>query len=204
MSDAPNRLPTADHETFARQRREAARKAAERRLARERDLAKRAAEWLGEDLVSGPTEFRGQVTFEVKLGRAHALLLHLRDQLGFDVLTDLTAVDYLKLEGEDRPERFAVVWHVCNTAQEARLRVRAYVDEDDPVAPTATDVWKAANWAEREVYDMYGIEFSGHPNLIRLLLPQEYSGFPLRKDYPLRGRGERDNFPVIRRGGALG
>ncbi|HBP21267.1 MAG TPA: NADH-quinone oxidoreductase subunit C [Planctomycetes bacterium] len=147
----------------------------------------------------GRHEFRNQVTLIVELGRVHALLEHLRDALGFDVLVDVTAVDYLKLDG-DHPERFGITYHVSRTADESRLRIRTYVDEDEPVVPTACDVWKAANWAEREVYDMYGIEFRGHPNLIRILLPQEYSGFPLRKDYPLRGRGERDNFPVIRRG----
>jgi NADH-quinone oxidoreductase subunit C len=194
-----SRLPTADLETFAAQRRAANAKAADRRVARELELAERAITWLGESLT-GRHDFRRQVTLFVKLERVHALLLYLRDSLGFDMLIDLTAVDYLKSEG-DHPERFAVVYYLCNTAQGARLRIRTYVDEDQPLVPTACDVWKAANWAEREVYDMYGIEFSGHPNLIRLLLPQEYSGFPLRKDYPLRGRGERDNFPVIRRAG---
>lgn len=193
-----SRLPTADLEAFARQRREGARAAAERRFNREKELGDRAAEFAGQALI-GRHEFRNQVTLIVELGGIHALLEHLRDALGFDVLVDLTAVDYLKLDG-DHPERFGITYHVSRTADESRLRIRTYVDEDEPVAPTACDVWKGANWAEREVYDMYGIEFRGHPNLIRILLPQEYSGFPLRKDYPLRGRGERDNFPVIRRG----
>ena len=91
--------------------------------------------------------------------------------------------------------RFVVVYQMTNLDQEARLRVKAYVNEDEPVVPTASKVWLAANWAEREVYDMYGIEFEGHPNLIRILMPQEFSGFPLRKDYakekrqPLVGPG---------------
>ena len=80
------------------------------------------------------------------------------------------------------------------------MSVKTWVDEEQPVVPTCSDLWPAAGWAEREVYDMFGIEFEGHPNLIRLLMPFDYSGHPLRKDYPLRGRGERDNFPVIRRG----
>lgn len=193
-----NRLPTADIEAQARQRREAAKQAGERRLERERDLARRAAEWLGAD-HQGTVEFRGQLTVVCSLERLHGLLTFLRDELEFDMLVDLTAADYLKLEGQ-HPERFALIYHVANTNREARLRVRAYLDEEDPRGPTAGDVWAAAGWAEREIYDMYGIEFDGHPNLIRLLLPEEYSGFPLRKDYPLRGRGERDNFPVIRRG----
>lgn len=192
------KLPTADLEAQARQRREAAKQAAERRLEREREVARAAAEWLGEDLRES-IEFRGQITLVVNTPRVHAFLEYLRDEHAFDMLADLTAVDYLKLEG-DHPERFAVVYNLRNVEREARLRVRAYVDEEDPTIPTASDLWPAADWAEREVYDMYGIEFEGHSNLIRILLPQEYSGFPLRKDYPLRGRGERDNFPVIRRG----
>lgn len=192
------RLPTADHEAQARQRREASKQATERRLERERSLAHRAAEWLGDDLIE-VIEFRGQLTVVAKTPRTHALLRFLKDELEFDMLVDLTAIDYLKLEG-DYPERFGLAYHVANTEREARLRIRTYVAEEDPTFPTASDVWAAADWAEREIYDMYGLEFDGHPNLIRILLPLEYSGHPLRKDYPLRGRGERDNFPVIRRG----
>ncbi len=191
-------LPSVDVQEIAAQRRQqqAARNA--RRLERERELARQAAQWLGDDLVDGPLEFRQQLTVITKVERAHALLLHLRDALGFDFLADVTAIDYLRWPSET-PERFAVVWNLINTAENVRMIVQAYVSEDDPVAPTVSDVWPAANFAEREVYDMYGIEFSDHPNLVRLLMPIDYSGFPLRKDYPLRGRGERDNFPVIRR-----
>lgn len=190
-------LPTVDAAAVMQQRREAAKQAAARRLERERKLAERLAEWLGSDLVVHE-RFRDQHSLTVKLPRVHAALKHARDQLGFAQLTDVTAVDTLKLEGA-HPERFWVVWTLTHLEQEARLRLKAYVDEDHPVVPTASDLWPAANWAEREVWDMFGIEFSGHPNLIRLLMPAEYSGHPLRKDYPLRGRGERDNFPVIPR-----
>jgi NADH-quinone oxidoreductase subunit C len=191
MSGTP--LPTA-----AERRRQQAAEAALRRLERERRLAARLAEWLGDDLLA-QSDFRDQFTLTVKLSRALPALAFCRDQLGFDCMTDLTAYDTLQLEG-DHPERFVVVWQLTNLDQEARLRVKAYVNEDEPVVPTARDVWAGADWAEREVYDMYGIEFEGHPNLIRILMPNEFAGFPLRKDYPLRGRGERDNFPVIRRG----
>lgn len=190
-------LPTVDAAAVMQQRREAAKQATARRLERERKLAERMAEWLGSDLVVHE-RFRDQHSLTVKLPRVHAALQHARDQLGFAQLTDVTAVDTLKLEGA-HPERFWVVWTLTNLEQEARLRLKAYVDEDHPVVPTASDLWPSANWAEREVWDMFGIEFSGHPNLIRLLMPAEYSGHPLRKDYPLRGRGERDNFPVIPR-----
>ena len=204
MSDPTTRprLPTVDAAQVMSQRREAAKQAAGRRLERERKLAERLIEWLGQDLVRHEA-FRDQQSLLVKLPRVHEALRFCRDQLGFAVLTDVTAVDTLKLEG-DHPERFWVVWTLTNLEQEARLRLKAYVSEDDPVVPTASDLWPAADWAEREVYDMFGLEFSGHPNLIRILMPFDYAGHPLRKDYPLRGRGERDNFPVIPRAGRQG
>ena len=186
-------LPTA-----AERRRQQLNEAIARRVERERRLTGRLTEWLGSDLVSHE-EFREQQIVVVKFDRLLAALGFCKEQLGFDTLTDLTAYDTLTMSGE-HPERFVVVYQLTNLDQEARLRVKAYVNEDEPVVPTASTIWAAANWAEREVYDMYGIEFEGHPNLIRILMPQEFSGFPLRKDYPLRGRGERENFPVIRRG----
>jgi NADH-quinone oxidoreductase subunit C len=191
-------LPTANLAEHLEQRRAHTSDAVARRVEREKAVAVDAARWLGDDLTDGPIAFRDQFTVVCRLTRVHAFLLHLRDGLGFNFMVDLTAIDTLTLSG-DHPERFAVVWTLANLEQETQLRVRAYVDEDDPVCPTASDLWPAANWPEREVWDMYGIEFGGHPNLIRLLCPEEFSGFPLRKDYPLRGRGERDNFPVIRR-----
>ena len=77
--------------------------------------------------------------------------------------------------------------------------IKTAVDEPDLHVPSAFPLWKGADWMEREVYDMYGIIFDGHPDLRRILLPEEYTSFPLRKDYPLRGRGERHNFPVLTR-----
>lgn len=194
----PQRLPTIDPDARRRARRETARAAADRRAARERALADRVASWFQ------PTELkrieqRGQTTIVIPLARAHETLRRCRDELGFDMLTDLTAMDWLGWDGDEHPERFAVLWNLANLEQEARLLLLAYVDEDDPVVPTASDLWPAADWAEREVFDMYGLEFSGHRNLIRILMPHDYAGHPLRKDYPLRGRGERDDFPVIKR-----
>jgi len=196
-------LPRANVEEIVARRRELAKQAAEQRVERERSLALQAARWLanspeGNCLVGELLEFRGQFTVTCQTSVLVPFMTYLRDELGYGMLTDLSAVDTLRDE-EPAPERFATLYILSNVEDEARLIVRTFVDEDEPLVPTVTEVYPAANWAEREVYDMFGIEFSGHPNLIRLLLPAEYSGFPLRKDYPLRGRGERDNFPVIHR-----
>lgn len=190
-------LPLADMGKIFAERRERAAESAARRLERERRLADAVAAWLGKDLVKREA-FRDQQVIFVPLERLHETLAHCKNALGFDQLTDVTAYDTLKLEG-DHPERFVMVYILTNLGQEARLRIKAYVPEDDPAVPTAHDIWVGADFPEREVYDMFGIEFPGHPNLKRLLLPEGYVGFPLRKDYPLRGRGERDNFPVVPR-----
>jgi NADH-quinone oxidoreductase subunit C len=80
-----------------------------------------------------------------------------------------------------------------------RLFVKVFVNDPAPILPSVVALWSGANWLEREVYDMFGIRFEGHPDLRRILLPDEFTAFPLRKDYPLRGRGERHNFPVLTR-----
>ena len=92
-------------------------------------------------------------------------------------------------------ERFAVVYQLNSIEHNARLRVQAYVPEDPCEIDTVSGIWDSANWGEREAFDMYGVVFKGHPDLKRILMPDNYEGHPLRKDYPLKGRGERDNFP---------
>jgi NADH-quinone oxidoreductase subunit C len=161
------------------------------------DVARRAAEILRErfpEEVLDVQEFRGQWRAYVRRDRILDILRTLRDdpELRFEMLTDLTAVDYL---GQDRPERFCVVYQLYSLAHDARFRVKAWVPESDPQVASATPLWKAANWAEREVWDLFGISFGGHPGLKRIMLPESYVGHPLRKDYPLRGRGEREAFP---------
>src|SRR5919197_592216 len=104
-------------------------------------------------------------------------------ELEFDFLTDLTAVDY-----PARPRRFDVVYHLYSMTRNHRLRLKATVGENETI-PSVVAVWKAANWEERECFDMFGIVFSGHPDLRRILLPEDWEGFPLRKDYPLAGYG---------------
>jgi NADH-quinone oxidoreductase subunit C len=104
--------------------------------------------------------------------------------LAFGFLSDLTAVDYL---GKKEP-RFEVVYQLFSFARKHRLRVKAAVPEETPEVDSLTPLWRAADWLEREVWDMFGIRFRGHPNLRRILLYEEFSGHPLRKDYPVNLR----------------
>jgi NADH-quinone oxidoreductase subunit C len=108
----------------------------------------------------------------------------LRDdpELAFGHLSDLTAVDYLDLGQEPR---FAVVYHLLSRRLRRRLRLRVPVSEDDPVVPSVTSIWPTANWHERETNDMFGIGFAGHPDPRRILLPDDFEGHPLRKDFPI-------------------
>jgi NADH-quinone oxidoreductase subunit C len=110
------------------------------------------------------------------------------DGLRFDMLTDLTAVDYLRYPGRDDQPRFEVVYHLYSVAENHRLRLKVAVDEDELEVPSAVVLWPIANWFEREVWDMFGIRFEGHPDLRRLLLYEEFQGHPLRKDYPVNRR----------------
>jgi NADH-quinone oxidoreductase subunit C len=121
----------------------------------------------------------------------------LRDTFGFDLLVDITCVDYLKYR--DAVNRFGLVYLLANTETNERLTIRVMLDEPELTVPSAVPLWEGANWLEREVFDMFGIRFEGHPDLRRILMPQEFTAFALRKDYPLQGRGERHNFPVLRR-----
>ena len=88
---------------------------------------------------------------------------------------------------------------LTNVDSNERVTVRTFLDEPNLTVPSVVALWEGANWLEREVYDMFGIVFEGHPDLRRILLPDEFTAFPLRKDYPMQGRGERHNFPVLRR-----
>ena len=128
------------------------------------------------------------------------LLSSLKTEHGFDMLIDLTAVDYLEYEGA--VDRFGVIYNLLNVFSGERLIVRTAVNLPNPKLPSVYSLWRSCDWMEREVYDMFGIEFEGHPDLRRLLMPDEFEAFPLRKDYPLKGRGERHNFPVITRAGS--
>jgi NADH-quinone oxidoreductase subunit C len=143
------------------------------------------------------SHFRDNFRIHVARERVYDCLQCLRERCGFDMLIDITAVDYLNYPGAR--ERFGVVYALLNTVSGERAYVKTLFSEPDLRLPSVVPLWRGADWLEREVYDMFGIEFTGHPDLRRILLPEEFSAFPLRKDYPLRGRGERHNFPVITR-----
>lgn len=151
------------------------------------------------DALIETVSFRGETTLVVQRGPILDILRFLRDEpaLRFDRLADLTAVDYLDLGLEPR---FAVVYHLMSRSSYERLRVRALVPEDDPVIDSCTAAFPVANWLEREVYDLMGITFAGHPELTRILMPDDWEGHPLRKDFPI-GAEEIDfsfNREVIR------
>jgi len=143
------------------------------------------------------SEFRGQVRVVLPQAELYDALEFLRDDREFELLVDITCVDYLAFR--DAEHRFGLVYLITNIETNERLTVRCFLDEPNLTVPTSVPLWEGANWLEREVYDMFGIEFEGHPDLRRILLPDEFTAFPLRKDYPMQGRGERHNFPVIRR-----
>jgi NADH-quinone oxidoreductase subunit C/D len=140
---------------------------------------------------------RSEVTVQVAAERILDLTRFLHDapDASFDHLTDICSVDY----PEDR-QRFEVVYHLHSLSHHRRLRVKTRLSEDDPTIASVTSVWKGAEFLEREVYDMMGIRFSGHPDLRRILLPEDYAeGYPLRKDFPTEGRGWRSQFEFIPR-----
>ena len=116
-------------------------------------------------------------------------------EMKFEFLTDLTAVDFLEI---DSPGRFAIIYVLRSTESMEKLIIRAFLSEQEEI-DTVSDIWHSAEWLEREVWDLFGIKFKGHPNLKRILMPDDYEGHPLRKDYPLKGRGERDSFKIIQR-----
>ena len=156
------------------------------------------------------TEFRGQTTLVVPPADLHRVLRFLRDdpECDYNFLSDVTAVDYLGYPSKT-PGRFAVVYLLVSHTFNRRVTVKTYLDpkldtsgiEPDPglVVDSATDIWPGAEWREREVYDMFGISFRNHPDLRRILTWKDYPAHPLRKDYPLRGRGERELYRIIDR-----
>lgn len=151
---------------------------------------------LGETGFTSST-FRDNHRLVIPVEKVHDALKCLKEKCGFDQLIDVTAVDYLNYPNSK--DRFGVVYCLLNTHDGQRVIVKTFVNNPTPCVSSCYDLWKAADWLEREVFDMFGITFTGHPDLRRLLMPEAFTAYPLRKDYPLRGKGERHNFPVITR-----
>lgn len=152
------------------------------------------------DATFGPlttSEFRDETRLVVAREQIYQVLEWLRNVRQFDFLVDITCVDYLNYR--DAEDRFGLVYLLASTITNERITIRVFLNEPELTVPSAVPLWEGANWMEREVWDMFGIRFDGHPDLRRILLPEEFTAFPLRKDYPLQGRGERHNFPVLSR-----
>lgn len=135
------------------------------------------------DSVTGKTEFRGELTVCVKPDALHKLCKFCRDELGFDFLLDISSVDHFESE-----PRYEVVYELYSLASGLHLRLKTNADADEPSVDTVCDLWPTANWHEREVWDMMGIRFEGHPDLCRILMWEGYPFHPLRKDFPLEGK----------------
>lgn len=143
------------------------------------------------------SDFRDNHRLQVAAADLHRALTALKHHGGFDLLVDITAVDYLHYP--DAADRYGVIYCLTNTATGERVVVKTFVNDPDPALPSVYSLWRGADWMEREVFDLYGISFTGHPDLRRILMPDGFVGYPLRKDYPLRGYGERHNFVPITR-----
>lgn len=162
------------------------------------------------DVKLRATEFRGQTSLIVPAERAHEVQRFLRDDpaCDYNFLSDVVGVDYLDYPTE-MPGRFAVIWLLVSHKYDRRLAVKVFLDPSadtsgidvDPAleVDSATDIWPGAEWPEREVFDMFGIRFRNHPDLRRILMWKDFPGHPLRKDYPLRGRGERESYRMLDR-----
>lgn len=143
------------------------------------------------------SEFRDNRRVHIGAARILQVMTVLKTECGFDQLAELTAVDYLRYP--NARDRYGVVYGLLNTTTGERLWIKTFLNDPDPSLASVFSLWKGADWLEREVFDMYGIVFDWHPDLRRILMPPEFTSFPLRKDYPLRGKGERHNFPAITR-----
>jgi NADH-quinone oxidoreductase subunit C len=137
------------------------------------------------DAVLSTHGFRGDATAIVDRAALLDVCRYLRDdpEMGFDLLSDVTAVDYY-----GRKPRFEVVYHLVSIERVHRLRIKVGIEEDDAKIPSVVSIWAGADWLEREAWDMYGIQFDGHPNLKRIYLYEQFEGHPLRKDYPKEKR----------------
>ena len=135
------------------------------------------------DLVAEPTEFRGEITLKISDAEQIFDVCRFAKSIGFDYLVDICSVDNY---GND--PRWTVVYHLRATVNEIEIRLKTDVSEEKSELPSVLPVWRTANWHEREIYDLMGIRFSGHPDLRRILMWEGYPYHPLRKDFPLAGK----------------
>ncbi len=150
-------------------------------------------------LLTGGAKQADQFFIRVEPGRLIEVMRTLRDDdsTRFEQLIDLTCVDYLNFP--DAADRYGVIYSLLSISRGHRLWVKCFANDPKPAVPSVTSIWPGAEWMEREVFDMFGVVFEGHPDLRRILTWDGFEAHPLRKDYPLRGKGERENYPVITR-----
>jgi NADH-quinone oxidoreductase subunit C len=134
------------------------------------------------DSIISTKKFRDEVTVTISKEYLTSICGFLKDNLQFNFLTDVTAVDYMR-----KAPRFMMVYHLLSIPGKERIRLKAPVSESDPTIDSLVPLWRTANWLEREVFDLFGITFNNHPDLRRILLTDDWTGHPLRKDYPLQG-----------------
>jgi NADH-quinone oxidoreductase subunit C len=146
-------------------------------------VAERLRSWRA-NAISEVIEFRGETTLVVPREALRAVATYCRDdkELQFNLLSDATAIDRFPLE-----PRFDLNYHLVSIPRRDRLRLRVLLSGADPAVDSLVPVWSGANWLEREIFDLFGIRFNGHPDLRRILLPEDWEGYPLRKDYPVEG-----------------
>lgn len=146
-------------------------------------IVRRLRDW-DASAVGGAVEFRGELTLLIP--RSHLLrvadFLRTDSECQFNFLSDITATDRFPID-----PRFELNYHLLSLTRRERVRLKVRLNEADPVAPSVVSIWKGANWHEREAFDLFGIRFTGHPDLRRILMPNEWEGYPLRKDYPAEG-----------------
>jgi len=148
------------------------------------EIAEKIKEVFPEEVLT-VSEFRGQVSVTLRKNKIRDIARYLHDDpdLYFDYLIDVCGVDYLG----KKEKRFEIVYQLYSIKHRRAIRLKAEVSEGDPTIDSVTPVWVGASWHERETFDLYGIKFKGHPDLRRILLPEDWEGHPLRKDYPLKG-----------------
>lgn len=136
------------------------------------------------EAVAGVTSFRGEITVGVYPEHVRALAEFLRSNtdLAFTYLSDVTGVDRFPIE-----PRFELNYHLLSLSKRATIRLRLRLPGAEPVVDSVVPVWPTANWHEREIFDLFGVRFEGHPDLRRMLMPDDWEGYPLRKDYPVEG-----------------